>query len=518
MAILAPHSDRAVQEYRHRSGARDTYWINELVKYVRSQGLYDSFRIYPFMPRTNADSGSTAYGLGGLTANEMQLVNGPTWGAGGLIFTNSTQSVDVTITGLQDTSDAVHMVSRVASDVASVPDAVDEGWVSWVNGDGRYLAPRFTGAFSGETWTAYIEGTSFGASQRVSASPFSWTAGEDLACWSSLTNSGLKVWKNKMEATSFEYAGVSPLINGSSDLSPSALGFASGSLSGLLRSGGVYKTLCFLTGTLTTEQRETITDLINMIGKPPPLEALREYVAETGATNTLTLDRLTRYISDEGLWDNFALYSMTDGTNYGSGSSVKVLGGLTSNDMTLVNGPTWGASGIAFASSSSQHGSISDPISSGTITVFHRATLAELSNFSAVFSQWEPSSNERSFMYYKSTVADEMFTIISEDGEVFGRYSGGDQSAGIDISHVVQYGSDGDISYYLNKSLQSMSLQFGSAQTSRYDSATNFLLNALQSSGTPLSFADQTVHALAFITGTVTTAQRETITDMINEL
>ena len=246
--------------------------------------------------------------------------------------------------------------------------------------------------------------------------------------------------------------------------------------------------------------------------------AVQEYRHRSGARDTYWINELVKYVRSQGLYDNFRLYPFMPRTNADSGSTAYGLGGLTANEMTLVNGPTWGSSGISFASASSQYGSISDPISSGKITVFHRATLAELSNFYAVFSQWEPSSNERSFMYYKSTVADEMFTIISEDGEAFGRYSGGDQSAGIDISHVVQYGSDGDISYYLNKSLQSMSLQAGSAQTSRYDSATDFLLNALQSSGTPTSFADQTAHALAFLTGTVTTEQRETITDLINEL
>jgi hypothetical protein len=67
MLAYAPTMDRAVQEFRFRSGAKNTYWIDQLVKYVKAQGLWDAFRLYPFMDRTNAGTGATAYGLGGLT-------------------------------------------------------------------------------------------------------------------------------------------------------------------------------------------------------------------------------------------------------------------------------------------------------------------------------------------------------------------------------------------------------------------------------------------------------------------
>src|SRR6056297_2071607 len=86
MNIIVPHSDRVTQEYRWRSGAKNTAIINDLVRYTRGQGLLSSLRLYPFMPRTNAGTGATVYGVGLLTANEMTLVNGPTWGAGGLAF------------------------------------------------------------------------------------------------------------------------------------------------------------------------------------------------------------------------------------------------------------------------------------------------------------------------------------------------------------------------------------------------------------------------------------------------
>jgi hypothetical protein len=65
MLAYAPTMDRATQEYRFRSGAKNTYWIDQLVKYVKAQGIWDAFRIYPMQYRTNAQTGSTATDLAG---------------------------------------------------------------------------------------------------------------------------------------------------------------------------------------------------------------------------------------------------------------------------------------------------------------------------------------------------------------------------------------------------------------------------------------------------------------------
>ena len=54
-------------------------------------------------------------------------------------------------------------------------------------------------------------------------------------------------------------------------------------------------------------------------------------------------------IFDLGLWDSMICWPLRSSQNAGVGNTVYSLGGLGTYNGTLVNGPTWGADGIAFA-------------------------------------------------------------------------------------------------------------------------------------------------------------------------
>jgi hypothetical protein len=211
---------------------------------------------------------------------------------------------------------------------------------------------------------------------------------------------------------------------------------------------------------------------------------------------------------------------MMPDTNYNSGSTVKVLGGLTSNDMTLVNGPTWGTGGLSFASASSQYGSIADFLGSETLTVMLRTNATDTIGAYMV-SQYDTNAS-RSWAFLQSGAgAGELRINRSSNGggtpnlEI---YEGNKDGLGLDTCYVSQWIAGGGRSLWVNKVEQSLTLAVGAPQTTRYDASVNILLSARLASGAPTDFADQTAHALAFITGTLTTAQRETITDLINEL
>lgn len=79
--------DPAVAAFQAASGADDVSNLNDLVQYLRSQSLYANARIYPMTSTTNAGSGSTVYGIGGSTSNNMTLAGSPSWGADGITFT-----------------------------------------------------------------------------------------------------------------------------------------------------------------------------------------------------------------------------------------------------------------------------------------------------------------------------------------------------------------------------------------------------------------------------------------------
>jgi hypothetical protein len=242
------------------------------------------------------------------------------------------------------------------------------------------------------------------------------------------------------------------------------------------------------------------------------------FASESGATDLSKIDEIIKTVRGYGLLNNFVLYPLKSPQNAGSGTTAYGIGSLTTNDMTIYNGATWGASGLVFASASSQYGSIADFLGSETLTVFARTTTGTLADGAAILSQYDTGANDRGWMYYKSTVGSQMWFSESGDGTAVYRLVGGDESTSTDVCHVCQYASDGVISNWLNKTSQTLSPSLGSQPASRNDSSATILLNAFQSSGSATSFANQTAHALAFITGTLTTAQRETITDLINEL
>lgn len=243
----------------------------------------------------------------------------------------------------------------------------------------------------------------------------------------------------------------------------------------------------------------------------------------TGATNTYWLNELVRYVKAQGLWDNFRFYPMMPRTNFDTGATVRGMGGLTSNDMTLVNGPTWGASGIAFASASSQYGTIADFLGSETLTVVARVTWPISSAGETLFGQYQTSTNDRAVFVAQnpSFASGNIYALRYPDGNATPReiYESSQNPLGSDNSIVWQWVDGGGRFSWTNKTPETLTQNAGSSgpQTEMYDTSVDILFGAADSSS-PSSFINATAHALAFLTGTVTTAQRETITDLINEL
>ena len=89
----SPSYDPDALAYVQASGATDIDNINSFVIGVKALGLWDSMVCWPLRSSQNAGTGSTAYSLGGLGTYNGTLVNGPTWGANGVITTSSASSI-----------------------------------------------------------------------------------------------------------------------------------------------------------------------------------------------------------------------------------------------------------------------------------------------------------------------------------------------------------------------------------------------------------------------------------------
>jgi hypothetical protein len=88
-ALRGPSVDPDVAAYVATSGATDVAALSAFVKGVKDLGLWSNMVCWPLRSSQNAGTGTTAYSLGGLGTFNGTLVNGPTWGTGGITFANA---------------------------------------------------------------------------------------------------------------------------------------------------------------------------------------------------------------------------------------------------------------------------------------------------------------------------------------------------------------------------------------------------------------------------------------------
>jgi hypothetical protein len=91
--IIRNPLDRDAREFIQRAGVTDAagrIQLNEFVRGIKGLGLWDSMVAWPLRSNQNAGTGTTAYSLGGLGTFNGTLVNGPTWGADGITFGDTT--------------------------------------------------------------------------------------------------------------------------------------------------------------------------------------------------------------------------------------------------------------------------------------------------------------------------------------------------------------------------------------------------------------------------------------------
>jgi hypothetical protein len=257
------------------------------------------------------------------------------------------------------------------------------------------------------------------------------------------------------------------------------------------------------------------------------------FAAASGAVSIpdlLKIEDLVAYLKAQSLWDYARFYPMKSAQNAGSGSTVYGLGGLTSNNMTLVNSPTWGSDGVTFASASSQYGNVGDVFNGGDLTIFARVAFAAATPTSNedILGAYSSSSDNRSFIFRRSGIASgDPFQLLRASA---GSFSYDTIEVYITTDHVATDSDECVVAHlpssnnryvWQGKAQRSLALQSGyTPQSSTYDSDSDVYFAATNSDG-PANFANFSANCLMVITGASsapTTTQRETITDLINAL
>ena len=249
------------------------------------------------------------------------------------------------------------------------------------------------------------------------------------------------------------------------------------------------------------------------------------FAAASGATSIpdlLKVEDLVDYLKAESLWDYARFYPMKSAQNAGTGSTVYGLGGLTSNNMTLVNSPTWGSGGVTF-DGSTQYGNVGDIFDGGNFFTAIRASLVTT-----------PVSQEHFWGYYNGVanqrevlagfVGLKMAAACSSDGQGatgFGLQTIDDQAALSDVVRAYSFGANGSLGFFLNKTSLGSATWFGTQQSSLFSSVNDVYFCAQNTGSGPTYHVNAQCIAAIVIEGSpsqLTTTQRETITDLINAL
>jgi hypothetical protein len=73
-----------------------------------------------------------------------------------------------------------------------------------------------------------------------------------------------------------------------------------------------------------------------------------DFCSRSGASDRAAVSAFVRGVKDLGLWESMVCWPLRSTQNTGTGTTAYSLGGLGTFNGSLINGPTWGSSGISF--------------------------------------------------------------------------------------------------------------------------------------------------------------------------
>ena len=252
--------DPDVQAFKEESGATDLSGLNALVKYLKSEGLYNNFVIYPMQSAQNAGSGSTVYSLGGKTDNDLTIQGGAAWDANGF-DTNGVDQYFLASDFLANDSTTMWLRhTPVNADIASAMALCGQANASI---DQRNVY-SFYGATNDSLFVARSsDGTSTNQEQYESALNFITTSDRTVSC--SWVNGGGRSARVDGASVGLSLVAGSAQTSGfNSAVDFSVCALANGSLPAEFND---VKACAVYSGTtpITTTQNDAITDLINAL-------------------------------------------------------------------------------------------------------------------------------------------------------------------------------------------------------------------------------------------------------------
>jgi hypothetical protein len=252
--------DPLTSAFAAASGATSLSGIDALIKYCRAQSLLDSVRLYTFKSAQNAGTGSTLYGVGSLTAENMTLVGSPSWASGAMAFNGSSQYWSVAdFIG----SETLTVFSRASFEVMNAANT-ETLITQYDTGANKrsWMVDRRSGSS-----LATVRRSSDGTALNSETFDSNYTvAGSDVcyvAQW--VAGGGRSLWINKSGASLALGLGNAQTTRFNSDAVISGFALFNSGTPGTYGKGSQTAVLIIAGPTPADAQREALTDLINAL-------------------------------------------------------------------------------------------------------------------------------------------------------------------------------------------------------------------------------------------------------------
>ncbi|WOO43163.1 hypothetical protein [Rubellicoccus peritrichatus] len=255
--------DPDVESFVSSTGATNTNGLTNLSRYLKQENLWDSFGIYPYASNQNFPSGSFMFGLGGLVSGFSGLVGSPPRDTYGVDLT-ANGFVTVPIPDFQNWTEGAIGVRFKPADAAATDVHNKHRWWFGDTVQNRYLVTSSgSSVLSGEQFMARYND---GATHSAGSTTATWAADEDMQ-EVSVFGSAHAIYKNKTPyvfdlspGDAFNPAATGYTVNDTLYLSAQY-----SNPSATAQNTGVFNCIWFCSVALTDNQREVITDLVNLL-------------------------------------------------------------------------------------------------------------------------------------------------------------------------------------------------------------------------------------------------------------
>jgi len=336
-------------KYIQAAGITDTFAQTQILNFIlgaKALGIWNNIVCWPLRLNQNIKAGNTVYSLGGFGSYPGTLINNPTRELNGIYFQTTNQQGISTTLGANLTAGSNYGLfccadlSQITSTAGNVIVAGGPRDI-FNSGTTQTGSPSIVIGATSPTNVRFIADPTYNPSPNFGASQvYNGTAPTSgFATFSALSN-GTNIVFSQNQTTLFTTVTTVPTPLGD-NISIGYTQYNQKYFNGRIQ---------FVLAAFCPVDNTALYNLYMTTLGSGELDA-PAYFARAGVTDPTAQSQITQFVTgikNKGIWYRSIFWPLIRSQNRGTGNIVYGLGGLGVYDGTLVNGSTWGLSGITF--------------------------------------------------------------------------------------------------------------------------------------------------------------------------